>query len=256
MKIALVQHNILWSAKQANLEKIRSLIDSAPGADVYVLPEMFATGFSMKPERIAEPYPGEVVAWMIDLARDKSAAIIGSVSVEKGGNYYNRLIMAKPGGAVEYYDKRHLFSFAGEDGKYACGKERKVFEFRGVRFLPLVCYDLRFPVWSRNHSDYDVAIYVASWPDERKYAWQTLLRARAIENQCYVLGVNRVGSDPVSVYSGYSVALGPDGMQIAECEPGKEVAVIADIDMEILGEYRKKYPFLRDADWNKDDFVW
>ena len=137
MKIALVQHNILWSAKQANLEKIRSLIDSAPGADVYVLPEMFATGFLMKPERIAESYPGEVVAWMTDLAREKSAAIIGSVSVAEGGNYYNRLIMAKPDGAVEYYDKRHLFSFAGEDGKYACGKERKVFEFRGVRFLPL-----------------------------------------------------------------------------------------------------------------------
>lgn len=256
MKIALVQHNILWSAKQANLDKIRGLFESQPGADVYVLPEMFATGFSMKPERIAEPFSGDIVAWMAVIAKEKSAAIVGSVSVEQEGRFYNRMVMAKPDGTLDYYDKRHLFSYAGEDKKYVPGAERKVFEFGGIRFLPMVCYDLRFPVWSRNHSDYDVAIYVASWPDERKYAWQTLLRARAIENQCYVLGVNRVGSDPVSVYSGYSVALGPDGLPIAECEPGKEVAAIADIDMEKLREYRKKYPFLNDADCNKDDFVW
>ena len=170
----------------------------AQGTDLFVLPEMFSTGFCTSPEGIAESSDSATLQWMKQKAAEHNCAIAGSVSVEENGKFYNRFYFVHPDGNVQWYNKKHLFTYGGEDKHYTAGQERVVVNFRGVRFLLEVCYDLRFPVWSRNRGDYDAAIYVASWPSPRVEAWKALLRARAIENQCYVLGVNRVGRIPIA----------------------------------------------------------
>jgi predicted amidohydrolase len=250
MKTAIVQHIIRWNELEWNLQHISSLLDQQSGADLYVLAETFATGF------LAEGSAGQagvqshqIFCWMQQQAHDRNAAIAGSVAtVDEKGQLRNRLFFVRPDGSYDYYDKRHLFGYAGETDEYVAGERRVVTEWRGVRFLLQVCYDLRFPVFSRNHGDYDAIIYVANWPVRRCDVWQTLLKARALENQCYVVGVNIVGSDKVCEYLGDSAVINAYGETIASCTSGREETAIAVVDMEILQHFRYKFPVLKDAD--------
>jgi predicted amidohydrolase len=182
------------------------------------------------------------------MSAEADAAIAGSVAVEEQGRYYNRFYFVKPDGSVTYYDKRHLFTYGGEHLRFTAGEERVIVEWRGVRILLEVCYDLRFPIWARNRGDYDMILYVASWPTPRVKAWSALLVARAIENQCYVAGVNRVGEDPTCDYCGGSVIINPYGHTLAACADNTECEVSAEIDIEALEAFREKFPVLKDAD--------
>lgn len=247
MKISIIQQDIVWADVKENIRKAETAIDRRPGADLYVLPEMFSTGFCTEPEGIAEE-EGETLRWMKAKAAQTDAAIAGSLAVKEDGRYYNRFYFVKPDGAVTYYDKKHLFTYGGEHERFTAGTERVVVEFRGVRILLEVCYDLRFPIWSRNRGDYDMILYVASWPRIRVNAWKSLLVARAIENQCYVAGVNRVGTDPSNEYCGGSMVIDPYGKIIASCEDGVEMSAEAEIDMEMLEAFRAKFPVLNDSD--------
>lgn len=248
MKVSIIQQDIAWTDASENIRRAEALIDSCPESDLYVLPEMFSTGFCTDPEGAAESSDGESLAWMKAKSASMNAAVAGSIAVKEDGRYYNRFLFVKPDGTVHSYDKKHLFTFGGEHERFTAGSERVVVEFRGVRILLEVCYDLRFPVWSRNHGDYDMILYVASWPSVRAAAWKTLLAARAIENQCYVAGVNRVGSDPSNVYDGGSMVLDPYGKVIASCTDGLESVASALIDMDSLEAFRRKFPVLNDAD--------
>lgn len=248
MKITLLQQNVVWTDWRQNLRNADEAIGRHPGADLYVLPEMFSTGCCTRPEELLRSEGGETLRWMKRKAAETDAAVAGSVAVEEDGKYYNRFCFVKPDGQVAASDKRHLFSYGGENHCYTAGRERTVTEFRGVRILLLVCYDLRFPVWSRNRDDYDLAIYVAAWPAVRIEVWNTLLRARAIENQCYVAGVNRVGSDPVCEYSGGTQLVDAFGKVVAACPDGTEGAVEARLDLKRLKTFRRKFPVLDDAD--------
>ena len=253
MKVTLIQMDIVWGDPQANIATAETAINEAVASDVYVLPEMFSTGFATSPEGIAES-DERSLGWMKQMAARMDAAICGSVAteIEKEGksSYVNRFYFVKPDGETAYYDKRHLFTYGGEHRRYTHGGERVEVEFRGVRFLLRVCYDLRFPVFSRNNGDkpYDVAIYVASWPTSRMAVWDTLLRARAIENQCLVIGVNRVGNDEVCHYNGGTVLVDAYGNTVAECESGKESTITAVLDIDKLNAFRQKFPVLADAD--------
>ena len=247
MKVNALQHDIVWGGPAENRRRLAGLIAAQPGADLYVLPEMWSTGFAIEPETLAEK-DGATLQWMKQMARQQNAAIAGSVAVEVGGRFYNRFYFVKPDGVVAYYDKHHLFSYGGEDKHYACGNKRVVVEWRGVRFLLAVCYDLRFPVWTRYNGDYDAMLCVANWPTIRIDSWNTLLRARAIENQCYVVGVNRVGNDPCCEYCGCSAIINPYGQTEVECERDKECSAEAIIDMQMLETYRTKFPALKEKD--------
>ena len=249
MTLLILQSDIVWGDPEANRRRLEEQMDAHPGADLYVLCEMWPTGFVMEPESVAEPFPGRSFGWMADMSVRRQAAIAGSVAVrEKDGTFRNRFYFITPDGRWYYYDKRHLFGLGGEDKHYTPGKERMVVEWRGVRFLLAVCYDLRFPAWTRNHGDYDCILYVANWPTPRIEAWNTLLRARAIENQCYVVGVNRVGQDPNCQYCGCSAIIDAYGHTLAECERDKETTAEALLDMEALRKFRTKFPVLQDAD--------
>lgn len=248
MRVTILQRDIAWASPDLNIKRIDEAIESNAGADLYVLPEMFSTGFCTEPRGIAECADGGSLAWMKRKAKAIDAAIAGSVAVEEDGRFYNRFYFVKPDGEVTAYDKHHLFTYGGEHLRFTPGRERKVVEFRGVRIMLQICYDLRFPVWVRNRGDYDMILYVASWPTPRINAWSSLLVARAIENQCYVVGVNRVGEDPSCQYCGGSVVIDPYGKHIASCEDGREMEVSAEIDMEALRVFREKFPVLLDAD--------
>ena len=248
MKIALLQSDIEWAMPCRNRFGAEAMMASAPGCDLYVLPEMFSTGFCTSPEGVAEPEPCDSLKWMKDSAEMFSAAITGSVAVEENGRFFNRFYFVTPDGNSVHYDKRHLFTYGGEHLKFTAGKERKIVEYKGVRILLQVCYDLRFPVWSRNRGDYDMALYVASWPETRADAWRQLLKARAIENQCFVAGVNRIGTDPSNSYCGGTMLIDPYGKVIAECADGMESVAVAEISMEELAAFRQKFPVLDDAD--------
>lgn len=248
MKVTLLQQDIVWANPAENRQRAERAILSAPGSDLYVLPEMWNTGFATKPTGIAETADGETLRWMKQMAAGKDAAVAGSIAIrESDGTYRNRFYFVKPSGQVEFYDKHHLFSYGGENEHYTAGQERTVVEWRGVRFLLLVCYDLRFPVWSRYRDDYDAILYVASWPMQRMRAWRILLRARAIENQCYVLGVNRVGHDPQCEYVGGTVAVDPYGRD-TECAESMETTLTAELDMEFLHSFQEKFPQLKERD--------
>ncbi|MCH4148433.1 MAG: amidohydrolase [Prevotella sp.] len=248
MKITTLQRDILWAQPAANVKRTEEAIRQLPDADLFILPEMFSTGFATQPEGIAENDHSDTLAWMKSTAAARNCAICGSILVKSGDRFYNRFYFVEPDGKVTTYDKRHLFTYGGEDKFITAGEERVIVTFRGIRILLEVCYDLRFPVWSRNRNDYDLALYVASWPKSRIDAWSTLLKARAIENQCYVAGVNRVGNDPSCEYNGCSAILDPYGHTLAACEPNQEMAATADIDLEILHAFRAKFPVLNDAD--------
>jgi predicted amidohydrolase len=248
MKITILQRDIEWANPSVNINRADEVIDRNPGSDIYVLPEMFSTGFCTNPEGIAESDNSETLQWLKRKAAAIDAAIAGSVAVTKDGKFYNRFYFVKPDGSVTHYDKKHLFTYGGEHKRFTAGNERVVVEFRGVRILLEICYDLRFPVWARNRGDYDMIIYVASWPTPRVSAWSTLLVARAIENQCYVAGVNRVGNDPACQYCGGSVVIDPYGKTIAACTDNLECEATATIDIEALQAFRAKFPVLNDAD--------
>lgn len=249
MKISLIQTSLVWENHEANRQNFTSLINSIAGhTDIIVLPEMFATGFTMAPQGIAEAMQGETVRWMKEMAALKSCAITGSLVIGEDGKYYNRLLFVLPDGEIKQYDKRHLFSLAGEDKAYKSGTEKLIVEYRGWRICPFICYDLRFPVFSRNVEDYDLLLYVANWPQPRVLAWDTLLRARAIENMCYVAGVNRIGQDSNGHnYPGHSQAF--DCLGAAVIEPSANEGVYtAVLDREAMLETRKKFGFLNDRD--------
>lgn len=268
MKITLLQQDIVWGNPQANQQAAEKAILNAPKSDLYVLPEMWSTGFATDPKDVAERELSSL-KWMQMMADRMDAAIAGSVAMEESSTVFrNRFYFVKPScqsdaslpaeeegraeETVSFYDKRHLFTYSGEHLRYTAGKERVVVEWRGVRFLLQVCYDLRFPVFSRNAAEgddaYDVALYVASWPASRRAPWDALLRARAIENQCYVCGVNRVGEDPVCQYNGGTAIIDAYGRTTASCPDGEVASITAEIDMERLIAFRKKFPVLGDRD--------
>ena len=248
MKIAILQTNIDWGNPSANVCKADEMIDQCEDADLYVLPEMFSTGFCTDPKGIAEPLDCDTLQWMKQKAAEKGCALAGSIATEDNGLYYNRFYFVHPNGTVESYDKKHLFTYGGEDKHFTAGNQRVIVTHKGVRILLQVCYDLRFPIWARNRKDYDMILYVASWPTSRVEVWKTLLRARAIENQCYVAGVNRVGDDPNCSYCGGSAVIDPYGHTLAACEDDKVGEAHAVIDLEVLEAFRKKFPVLDDAD--------
>ena len=252
MKLTILQRDIVWADPAENVRRADEAIDCNPGSDLYVLPEMFSTGFCTDPEGIAEEAEGKSLRWMKEKSAQLDAAVAGSVAVEENGRYYNRFYFVKPDGSIAQYDKKHLFTFGGEHHHFTAGDRRVIVEWKGVRILLEICYDLRFPMWTRNRKDYDMIIYVASWPTPRVEAWKSLLTARAIENQCFVAGVNRVGNDPSNQYCGGSRIIDPYGKIMAECEDGVEMAVTADVDMEMLNAFREKFPVLNDADY--EDF--
>jgi predicted amidohydrolase len=247
MKIVLLQTDIKWQEPEINRTQAKKLIDTSARADLYILPEMFTTGFCMTPEGVAEKANTLTLKWMQSIAKEQNAAIAGSVPTEENGSYYNRFYFVKPDGNYSTYDKRHLFTFAGEDNEYAAGKERIIVEHAGFRILLQICYDLRFPVFSRNKGDYDMIIYVANWPTVRLEAWNALLKARAIENVCYVAAVNRTGDDPTNRYSGGTALIDFMGRNIVSAGKGEE-AICGEIDKQALEDFRKKFPALHDAD--------
>ena len=250
LKTAIVQHQIKWDDFEGNLKRIEGLMDREPEADLYVLAETFATGFlaegsAKKADRDAQM----IIGWMQTQAQRRNAAIAGSVAaIDEEGRLRNRLFFVRPDGSWDHYDKRHLFGFAGETDEYVAGNRRVITEWRGVRFLLQVCYDLRFPVFSRNKGDYDAIIYVANWPEKRRDVWQTLLKARALENQCFVVGVNCVGSDKNCTYVGDSQIVDAYGRMLAQCQPEQEEIAVAPLDIESLQRFRMKFPVLDDAD--------
>jgi omega-amidase len=246
LKIRAIQSDILWEDPHGNLKKLTDMLQDSGQGELVVLPEMFATGFSMRPEKIAQPMHGEIVAWMCENSREKM--ICGTVAIEEAGKYYNRFIACYGGTVVAVYDKRHLFSYAGEDKHYTAGNVNIVFEFGSWKIKPLVCYDLRFPVWCRNREEADLMIFCANWPAVRIQAWETLLPARAIENQCYVLGVNRAGADGnEKMHNGQSQLLDPLGFckhNMGEAEGN----AIFEIEQKKIHSVRNEFPFLKDAD--------
>ncbi|MGC4129515.1 MAG: amidohydrolase [Bergeyella sp.] len=244
MKISGLNQNIHWKDKRLNFITIEEEFKNTE-ADIFLLPEMFSTGFCMEAEEIADRNQ-ESLSWMKSFAKKKNSAVAGSVSVAENGKFHNRFYFVKPDGSFEFYDKRHLFSYSGEEKIYTPGTERKITEYKGIRFLMQVCYDLRFPVFSRNNEDYDVALYVANWPETRVEAWKHLLKARAIENQSYVFGLNRIGTDGNNLnYEESSLCFFADGTEISEHSGN---IVNAEIDLEKLKEFRGKFPFLKDRD--------
>lgn len=249
LRFALIQLDLIWESVEENLKQAENSIkDIRKPFDVVVLPEMFTTGFSISNPQMFTNDAEKTVSWMKGIAKELSVAVCGSIIVEDGGKIFNRLIFVTED-SIEHYDKRHLFSLSGEDEKFSPGTSRKVVEFKKWRINLQVCYDLRFPVFSRNMNDYDVVLYVANWPDKRVFAWNALLSARAIENQSYVVGVNRVGKDGFGYYhSGHSKVVSFTGETINEvhrCLPG---AIVVEIEREPLDKYRKKLPFLNDRD--------
>jgi predicted amidohydrolase len=259
LRMTLVQSDLHWEDCEANLSHLDTHLNSInEPTDVVVLCEMFTTGFSMQPDRIAEKHDAEnmrTLNWMRSWAKKLDAVITGSVSVNEEGTHYNRLYWVLPDGRINTYDKRHTFTFAGEDKHYAKGYSRIIEEWRGWRICPLICYDLRFPVWSRNtlvggEPAYDLLLYVANWPEARRAPWQKLLLARAIENQCYVCAVNRVGTDANgNVYSGDSAAIDPRGEYLAHFNNGIEHVHTQALSRVALDDFREKFPVLRDSDF-------
>ncbi|MFM1932309.1 MAG: hypothetical protein RL226_1612 [Bacteroidota bacterium] len=249
LRITAVQSNIVWENRAENLRRLDAMSGLRNTTDIIVLPEMFTTGFTMQPEVFAESPDGDAIAWMRRLAADTEALVIGSLSMRVGQQFYNRLHAVFPSGEYVGYDKVHLFSFGNEPAQYTSGSSRHLVDWKGWRILPLICYDLRFPELARNtfEQPYDVLLYVANWPAVRSYPWSTLLRARAIENQSYVVGVNRVGTDGNGIdHSGDSVVLDPRGAILAAGEPGKEEVFHAVLDPHDLADFRAKFPVLKD----------
>ena len=253
LTITGIQTDLFWEDKKANLEMLEKKINSIKEkTEIIVLPEMFSTGFSMQPEKLAETMEGETVQWMKRIATEKKIILTGSAIIEDGGHYYNRLIWMLPNGEYGTYDKRHRFAYADEDEHYTAGTRRLIASVKGWKINLLVCYDLRFPVWARQQAqeelEYDLLIYVANWPERRINAWKTLLQARAIENQCYVVGVNRTGNDGKNIYySGESMVINALG-EILYHKAHEEDVFTITLQRDSLEEIRNKFPFWQSAD--------
>ncbi|HQE35101.1 MAG TPA: amidohydrolase [Flavobacterium alvei] len=250
MKIALIQSTLFWENPQANRnhfeEEINALTEKV---DLIVLPEMFSTGFTMNPKAVFETMESETILWMQSLAKAKNCAITGSLVIKENDNFYNRLLFVFPSGEIQTYDKRHLFTLAGEDKVYTAGEEKLIVDYLGWKICPLVCYDLRFPVFARNVEEYDVLLYVANWPKVRIQAWDILLKARSVENMCYTIGVNRVGLDNNNFeHDGHSQVVDFMGNYVLEPQENEGVFVI-ELNKEKLLEARNRLGFLNDKDF-------
>jgi predicted amidohydrolase len=250
MRISVIQPDLVWEHKSLNLNNLESLLLPLEGkTDIVILPEMFSTGFSMNVTSLSEPAEGETFRWMSNISRSCKFAVCGSYIVNEAKIFFNRWIFTGPAGEYHSYDKRHTFTMGEEDKHFSRGNTRLVFNYCGVRISPFICYDLRFPVWTRNRNDTDLLIYAANWPTARRNVWNILLKARAIENQCFVAGSNRIGTDGNGItYSGDSVIIDPKGEIITMADAGLEQSITADISIEQLVEFRKKFPVLDDAD--------
>ena len=249
MKIALIQAPLFWENPKQNRNYFEDKINSIRGTiDLIVLPEMFTSGFTMNPKAVAETLQGETILWLQALAKAKNSAITGSLVIEENGNFYNRLVFVLPSGAIKTYDKKHLFNLAGEDKAYTSGTQKMLIEYQGFKICPLICYDLRFPVFARNTEEYDVLIYVANWPKPRINAWDALLKARAIENMCYTIGVNRIGEDPnKNDYPGHSQVIDELGNYLIAPQEIEGV-FITTLNKNTLEATRQKFGFLNDRD--------
>jgi len=250
LKIALIQSNLIWEDPTQNrvnfAEKIKQIEEQV---DVILLPEMFTSGFTMNPKQVAETMQGESINWMREIAKRSEAAIGGSLVISENQNYYNRFVFAKSDGSLETYDKRHTFTLAGEDKVYKAGSKKLIVDYKGWKLCPLVCYDLRFPVWARNVEDYDVLLYVANWPKPRISAWDALLKARAIENMSYCVGLNRVGLDINNYeYPGHSAVCNGLGEMISSIKDDQEQIETITLSKHHLEEVRRKLKFLNDRD--------
>lgn len=254
LTITTIQSDLVWEEKSANLRILEQKIAGIEEkTEVVVLPEMFSTGFSMNPGLLAETMDGETIQWMQRISNQNNIIVTGSIIIKENENYYNRLVWMLPNGQHGHYDKRHLFAFGEEDKHYSPGNKRLIASVKGWKINLQVCYDLRFPVWARQQPsdtgpEYDVLIYVANWPERRSHAWKTLLCARAIENQCYVIGVNRVGSDANNIYySGNTLVIDPLGQVLYHMADEEDIFTIT-LQKEKLDEVRTKFPFWKDAD--------
>jgi len=249
MKVALLQTSLSWENPEENRTYLERIINSmVESVDLIVLPEMFSTGFTMNPKAIAESMNGDTVLWLKTIAESRNCAVTGSLVIEENGNFYNRLLFIFPTGEIKTYDKRHLFTLAGEDKIYTSGKSKLIIQYNGFRICPLICYDLRFPVFSRNIESYDLLLYVANWPIVRINAWDTLLKARAIENQCFVIGVNRTGQDHnLHQYNGHSQAIDFLGKYLLY-PTESEGFFIVNLNKKELLSTRQKLDFLSDRD--------
>lgn len=244
LKIVGLNLDIVWKNKSENYKNIEAAFANIE-ADIFLLPEMFSTGFCMDAEEIADRN-NETLSWMQIFAKQHNTAVAGSVSISENNNFYNRFYFVKPDGSFEFYDKKHLFSYSGEDKIYTSGNQRKVMEYKGFKILLQVCYDLRFPAFQRNLGDYDVMLNVANWPNTRVEAWKTLLKARAMENQAFVFGLNRIGTDGNNLnYEESTLALFADGTEISTRENN---LVTVEFDLDELQKFRERFPFLKDAD--------
>lgn len=250
MKITLLQSKLEWEDRHANLKSFENQIQSLESeTDLIILPEMFTTGFSMHPELWAEEHLGDTFQKMQSWAKQKQSAVLGSIIVKSDKQFFNRAYFVFPDGSFQYYDKRHLFRMAKEDEHYASGNQRVLVEYKGWKILPLICYDLRFPVWSRNDLDYDLLIYIANWPERRSTPWKALLKARAIENLSYVAGVNRIGEDGNGVeHSGDSALIDFKGDEMSSIIPNRQMSETISIDKDALLEFKRKFPAHLDAD--------
>ncbi len=248
MKISLVQYDPEWKNKEGNLSRLEALIlGSESKSNLYLLPEMFSTGFSMDVSRLSEPLDGKTLQWMREMALRTGSDIAGSAIIAEDNKYYNRFLYVKEDATYAYYDKKHLFSMADEDKFFTPGTKRVVAESNGFRINLQVCYDLRFPEWARNENDYDLLLYTANWPTPRIGQWRSLLIARAIENQCYVAAVNRVGSDPGgNIYPGVSIIIDPEGKVVAESSDNTETILTAGLDIDKVTGLRERFPVWRD----------
>lgn len=249
MKTALIQSAIIWENPEANRNYFeQKIISISESIDLIVLPEMFTTGFTMNPETVAETMDGKTMGWLQSLAKAKKTAITGSLIVTDNNNFYNRLVFVFPSGEIQFYDKRHLFTLAGEDKVYTSGTQKLIVDYLGWRICPLVCYDLRFPVFARNVENYDLLLYVANWPKPRINAWDILIKARSVENMCYTIGVNRNGVDNANLeYVGHSQAVDFLGNYILEPQEAEGVFIV-EFDKEKMNNARNKLGFLNDRD--------
>lgn len=250
LTVSIIQTHLHWEDKDSNLKMFEEKLATLPsGSQVVFLPEMFSTGFSMRPELFAENMEGNTVQWLREMASAQRKIICGSLIIEENKQYFNRLLWVLPNGMMYHYDKRHLFAYAGEDQHYTAGSKRLIVQVNGWKICLMICYDLRFPVWARqNKEQYDALVYVANWPDRRSMAWKTLLQARAVENQAYVIGVNRTGNDGNNIYhSGHSALIDPLGNTLWQ-EADNEAIYTHTLNKEKLQEVRTQFPFLNDAD--------
>ncbi len=263
MKITVIQPDTKWCQISQNLHEAEEAINRNLGSDLYILPEMWGTGFVTKPKEELRRLNSNgklqtIVNWMLTMAKKTNAAIAGSLATEDNGKWYNRLHFVKPNGEIITYDKSHLFTFGGEGFEYHAGTKRVVVEWRGVKILLQICYDMRFPMWCRNvitpegHATYDMIIYATNWPVARELAYKTLSVARAIENQCFVIACNRVGTDEWGEYFGESAIIHPYGHFIAHAPRSKVCEITGEIDMEALNHYREKFPTLNDIVWTNE----